>query len=110
MITWEDFGKIDLRAGTIVRAEYFPEAHKPAYKLWVNLGEEVGIKQSSAQITELYSLDELMGRQVLCVINFPPRQIGPFMSEILVTGVADATGRIILSSFERPVPNGSRLH
>lgn len=108
-ITWDDFEKVELRIGTIVRAEPFPEAHRPAYKLWVDLGPELGVRKSSAQITVRYSLDELVGRQVLAVTNFPAKQVGPFRSEILVTGFADAQGAIILARPDQPVPNGSRL-
>lgn len=108
-ITWDDFEKVDLRIGTIVRAEPFPETRRPAYKLWVDLGPELGVRKSSAQITVRYSLDELVGRQVLAVTNFPSKQVGPFRSEILVTGFADAQGAIILARPDQPVPNGSRL-
>jgi tRNA-binding protein len=108
MATWEEFIKIDIRSGTVVRAEEFPEAKKPSLKLWVDLGE-LGIKQSSAQITVHYTPDFLVGKQVVCVVNFPPRQIANFMSEVLVTGFADAHGHVILCAPDKQVPNGSRL-
>jgi len=107
-ITWHDFEKVELRAGTILEAVDFPEARKPAFKVKVDFGE-FGIKWSSAQITRHYTKQELVGRQILGVINFPKKQIGKFMSEFLVTGFADENGDIVLASVEKPVPNGSKL-
>lgn len=109
MLTWAEFEKVDIRAGTIVEAREFAAARRPAYQLVVDLGPEIGLKKTSAQITHHYQPADLLGRQVLCVVNFPPKQIGPFMSEILVTGLPDAEGHIVLTALAAPVPNGSRL-
>ncbi|WP_339875155.1 tRNA-binding protein [uncultured Algoriphagus sp.] len=106
----KDFNKIELRLGTILKVEPFDKARNPAYKIWVDLGEEIGVKKSSAQVTFHYQPEDLIGRQVLCACNFPPRQIADFMSEILITGFSDEQGNIVLASVERQVPNGARLH
>ena len=108
-ISFDDFLKVDIRVGTVIEAVEFPEARKPAYKLRIDFGDEIGVKRSSAQITVHYRADELVGRQVACVVNFPPRQIGPFMSQVLTLGFADANGDIVLIEPERAVPNGSRM-
>ncbi len=108
-ITFDDFLKVDVRVGTITRVEPFPEARKPAYKLYVDFGTEIGERKSSAQVTHHYSAEELMGRQVAAVVNFPPKQIGPFRSEILVLGFPDAGGEVVMIEPNRPVPNGGRL-
>lgn len=108
-ISFDDFLNVDIRVGQITRAEPFPEARKPAYKLWVDFGPEIGEKRSSAQITTHYSCDELVGRQVLAVINFPPRQIGKVMSEVLVLGVPDPAGEVVLIAPGQKVPLGGRL-
>jgi tRNA-binding protein len=109
MINWEDFEKVEMRVGTIVGADDFPEARKPAYKLTIDFGGEIGTRKSSAQITDHYSLDDLIGRQVIAVVNFPPKQIGPFISECLVLGAYDANGQVILLQTERTSPNGARI-
>jgi len=109
LITWQDFEKTDLRAGTIIRVEDFPKARKPAFKLWIDLGEELGVKQSSAQITRLYTKEELTGKQVLCVVNFPVKQIADFRSEVLITGFILPDGEVILAVSDKVVPNGTRL-
>ena len=109
-IGFEDFLKVDIRVGTIVAAEPYPEARKPAIKLWVDFGAAIGLKQSSAQITVHYAPDALVGKQVLAVVNFPPRQIGPFLSEILVLGLPDGEGQVVLIGPDQPVPAGGRLY
>ena len=108
MITFADFEKVDVRVGRIVEAEPFPEARKPAYKLTIDFGE-IGTRKSSAQLTTHYTCDELVGRLIVAVVNFPPRQIGPFMSEVLTLGVPDASGGVVLLSPEREVPMGGRM-
>lgn len=108
-VSFDDFLRIDIRAGTVVRCERFPEARVPAYKLWIDLGPELGVKRSSARITELYSTEELLGRQVAAVVNFPPRQVGPFMSEVLTLGFYVEGDRVVLVHPERGVPDGARL-
>lgn len=108
-ITWDDFQQVELRAGTIVEARQFPEARRPAYQLWIDFGEPLGIKKSSAQITALYQPEDLVGKQILAVTNFPPKQIGPFRSEVLVTGFVGEAGEVTLAVPDRPVPNGTRL-
>lgn len=110
MLTWEEFEKVDLRAGTILEAREFPQARRPAYQLVLDFGPAIGIKKSSAQLTHHYTPATLVGRQVLAVVNFPPKQIGPFRSEVLVVGAPDAEGHTVLAALAAPVPNGSRLY
>ena len=108
-ISYDDFAKIDIRVGTVSRVEPYPQARKPTFKLWVDFGPEVGEKKSSAQITEHYAIESLVGRQIAAVVNFPPKQIGAFMSECLVLGFPDAAGRVVLIGPDQRVPDGGRL-
>lgn len=108
-LTFEEFQRVDVRVGTIVKAESFPEARRPALKLWVDFGAEIGVKKTSAQITVHYTPESLPGRQVAAVVNFPPKQIGKFMSEILVLGLPDEDGEVVLMVPDKPVPKGGRL-
>lgn len=108
-ITWNEFEQIEIRVGTIIKAEVFKEARKPAYKILVDFGEEIGTRRSSAQITDLYSTDDLEGKQVMAVINFPPKQIGPMLSECLITGFPDERGQVVLAVPDRVVQNGVKL-
>lgn len=108
-ISWDDFEKVDIRSGTIIDVQPFPEARKPAFKLKIDFGDKIGVKRSSAQITRHYSPETLLGRQVLAVVNFPPRQIGPFMSEVLTLGLPDENGDVVLAAIDKPVPNGGKL-
>jgi tRNA-binding protein len=107
-ISWSTFELVDIRVGTITKTEAFPEARKPAYKIWVDLGP-LGIKKSSAQVTEHYTMEELMGKQVVCIVNFGEKQIGPFLSQVLISGFPDETGAVILTTVDKKVPNGANL-
>ena len=109
-ISFDDFVKVDVRVGTVIRAEPFPEARNPAIKMWVDFGDEIGEKKTSAQVTVRYTPEHLVGRQVMAVVNFPPRQIGKFMSEVLVLGFPDEDGAIVLAQPEFEVPKGGRMH
>lgn len=109
-IDFDDFLKVDVRVGTVVRAEPYPQARKPAIKLWVDFGDELGVRKSSAQVTKHYDPEELIGKQVLAVVNFPNRQIGKFMSEILVLGLPDKDGEVVLIGPDQVVPKGGRMH
>ena len=108
-IAWDDFLKVELRVGTVVSVEEFPEARKPAYKITVDFGDELGTKKSSAQITDLYDRESLIGKQVLAVVNFPPKQIGPIMSECLITGFHREDGKVVLATPDMKIHNGARL-
>lgn len=108
-IEWADFEKVELRAGTVVKAEPFPEARHPAYKVWVDFGGDLGVRKTSARITDLYKPEELVGRQILGVVNFPPRQIGPIRSEFLLAGFYRDDGSVVMAVPDQPVPNGARL-
>ena len=109
-ISFDDFLQVDIRVGQVLRAEPYPEARKPAIKMWIDFGPEIGEKRTSAQVTAHYTPESLVGRQVMAVVNFPPRQIGKFMSEVLVLGVSDAQGGIVLLAPDQPVPIGGRMH
>ncbi|MFK7745402.1 MAG: tRNA-binding protein [Roseobacter sp.] len=109
-ISFDDFMRVDVRTGVVVRAEPFPEARKPAIKMWIDFGPEIGEKKTSAQVTAHYTPGTLVGRRVMAVVNFAPRQIGPFMSEVLVLGVPDETGEVVLIAPDQDVPTGGRMH
>ena len=110
MITYEDFTKVDIRVGTVIKVEEFPTARKPALKLFIDFGPHIGIKKSSAQITNLYSKENLIGKQLLAVVNFPPKQVGSFMSEVLILGVSDESNAIVLVAPDNAITNGQKLH
>jgi len=109
-ISYDDFLAVDIRVGTVLRAEPFPEARKPAIKMWIDFGPEIGEKKTSAQVTVHYTPESLVGKQIMAVVNFPPRQIGPFMSEVLVLGCIDPDGAVVLIAPDQSVPNGGRMH
>ena len=109
-ITFDDFLKVDIRVGTVIDAQPYPEARVPAIKLWIDFGEEIGVKKTSAQITKHYTVESVMGRQVCAVVNFPPRQIGKFMSEVLTLGMPDAEGDVVMIAPDQALPNGGRLY
>lgn len=109
MITWADFEKLDIRVGTILSAEHFPEARKPAYKLLIDFGADIGLRKSSAQITDLYQVEDLKGMQIIAVINFPPKQIGPLLSECLVLGIYNKQDQVVLLQPERKTENGNKI-
>ena len=109
-LSFDEFLKVDIRVGEVIRAEPYPEARKPAIKLWIDFGDEIGMRKSSAQITAHYQPETLVGKQVMAVVNFPPRQIGKFMSEVLVLGLPDESGEIVLIGPDGPVPRGARMH
>ena len=109
-ISFDDFMKVDVRTGAVIKAEPFPEARKPAIKMWIDFGGEIGVRKTSAQVTDHYTPEGLIGRQVMAVVNFPPRQIGPFMSEVLVLGVPDEKGAIVLIGPDQETPLGGRMH
>ena len=109
-ISFDDFLKVDVRTGRVIKAEPFPEARKPAIKMWIDFGDEIGVRKTSAQVTDHYTPEGLIGRQVMAVVNFPPRQIGPFMSEVLVLGVPDEHGAIVLVGPDQETPLGGRMH
>lgn len=109
MITYDDFEKVDIRVGEIIKVDDFPEARKPAYKLTIDFGDEIGVKKSSVQITEHYTKEELVGKQVIAVVNFPPKQIGSFLSEVLTLGLPDENGKVVLLSPTKKVPKGRKM-